>query len=204
MPVAKMRWSDARFAHWRVDPKLLRPKVPGQLELDLADGSAWISAVALRMHRVRVAGMPAPEARIVNLRTYVVRDGEAGIWLLEGGCSDGAVARAGRRFGLPYRSEDAGFQAQWGEPGTEALDDLDRFLTDRSVLFARRGNRWRRLVATHPPWPLWRTTCGVQAWGRLPSAIAGRPPDLAHVSPGVAVVARVTGEPASTHTSDMS
>src|SRR4051794_22172166 len=79
-----MRWEDLLFAHWRIEPGLLRPHIPSGLELDLFDGAAWLGVVPFRMANTRLRVLPPmpgtsafPE---LNVRTYVTRDGKPGVW----------------------------------------------------------------------------------------------------------------------------
>ena len=37
-----MRWRDLLFAHWRVDPETVAPKLPDELSLDTYDGDAYL------------------------------------------------------------------------------------------------------------------------------------------------------------------
>lgn len=34
-------WHDLLFAHWRIEPAVMRPLIPQVLDLELFDGSAW-------------------------------------------------------------------------------------------------------------------------------------------------------------------
>ena len=107
-PLLSMRWLDLLFAHWPIEPAVLRPLIPAPLELDTFDGSAWLGVVPFRMTHVRPLELPLPGGAFafaeVNVRTYVTApDGTRGIWFLS---LDGAhwpsatAARLG--FGVPY------------------------------------------------------------------------------------------------------
>lgn len=100
-------WYDLLFAHWAVAPKLLRPLVPDQLELDLRDGKAWLGITPFRVAALRPRGGPPlpwlssfPE---LNLRTYVDHGGRPGIYFfsLDAGRL-AAVVAARRGYRLPY------------------------------------------------------------------------------------------------------
>lgn len=52
-------WHDLLFAHWPMDPALMRARVPPALELDTFDGAAWLGVVPFRMSGVRLRGLPA-------------------------------------------------------------------------------------------------------------------------------------------------
>jgi uncharacterized protein YqjF (DUF2071 family) len=103
----KQEWHDLLFAHWAVGVDVLRPLIPGALEIDTFGGQAWVGVVPFRMSGVRMRGTPAipglsrfPE---LNVRTYVVRDGKPGVWFFSLDATN-AVAVWGARtlFHLPY------------------------------------------------------------------------------------------------------
>src|SRR5207253_3706280 len=77
-------WEDLLFAHWRVDPELLRPRVPAGLELDIVDGAAWIGVAPFRLTGLRLRGLlPFPGASSfleLNVRTCVTAQDKPGIW----------------------------------------------------------------------------------------------------------------------------
>lgn len=102
-----MKWRDLFFASWRVSVEALRSVVPGELEIDTFDGSAWITLVPMRitdMHWRGIAPIPGMEGlRELNLRTYTTRNGKPGVYFLSiecpAICSDW-IAR--NIFGAPY------------------------------------------------------------------------------------------------------
>lgn len=105
--VMAQSWRDLLFAHWRIPVEALRPLVPGELELETWDGSAWLGIVPFSMAGVRPRGVPAlpclsafPE---INVRAYVRAEGKPGIWFLSLDAANSvAVALARRAFHLPY------------------------------------------------------------------------------------------------------
>lgn len=102
-----MAWEDLLFAQWPVPPAELQAIVPGGLEVDTFDGSAWLGIVPFRMTGVRRRLMPPlpglsafPE---LNVRTYVVRDGKPGVWFFTLDATSPLAVRYARRFyHLPY------------------------------------------------------------------------------------------------------
>ena len=100
-------WHDLLFAHWPIDPGLLRPHIPAALQIDTFDGQAWIAVVPFRMSGVRLRATPAlpwlsafPE---LNVRTYVVADRKPGVWFFSLDAQNPvAVAAARAWFHLPY------------------------------------------------------------------------------------------------------
>src|SRR6185437_10319451 len=77
------------------------------LELQVRDGSAWVSVVALRMAHIRirdVGWLPLLESfPELNLRTYVSYEGRPGVWFFRIEASNLiAVEVAKKIFDAPY------------------------------------------------------------------------------------------------------
>jgi uncharacterized protein YqjF (DUF2071 family) len=174
-------WNDLLFAHWRVDPGVLRARVPAVLPLDLFDGSAWIGIVPFHMTNVAPRLVPAvpglsafPE---LNVRTYVTLGGKPGVYFFSLDATNGLAVRAARLlFHLPYYTADMTVSVQGdvvsyssrrggaslsgsyrprGQVFNAPSGSLEYFLTERYCLYAtdRRGHP-RRLEIHHPAWPL--------------------------------------------------
>ena len=100
-------WRDLLFAHWAVEPGILRRVVPAELPLDTFDGGAWIGVTPFVVTGFRLRGtLPVPVVSSfpeLNVRTYVVVDGKPGIYFfsLDAG-SRLAVAGARRSHRVPY------------------------------------------------------------------------------------------------------
>jgi len=173
-------WVSLLFAHWRVDPEIVRAAVPAQLPLDVFDGDAWIGVTPFEVRGLRARGVP-PLPRLsrfpeLNVRTYVTLGGKPGIWFfsLDAG-NAAAVAAARATYRLPY------FRArmriarpgEWIEYGSERgaatfagryrpvgpaappqPGTLDHWLTERYCLYALHDGRVLRAEIHHPPWPL--------------------------------------------------
>ena len=106
-PVMLHRWETVTFLHWRFEPFAVQRLLPPNLEVETADGSAWVGLVPFYM---RVA---LPRARSVpwlsrfcetNVRTYVRdQEGRSGIWFFSLDAARlGAVAVARTTYRLPY------------------------------------------------------------------------------------------------------
>jgi uncharacterized protein YqjF (DUF2071 family) len=102
------RWTAVTFLYWPYPPQVVQRLLPPGLEIDRADGSAWVGLVPFRMEDVRLPGLPRlpwasgfPET---NVRTYVRdRHGRVGIWFLSLDAARlGAVVTARVAYGLPY------------------------------------------------------------------------------------------------------
>ena len=110
-PMFFARWDRAVFIHYAADPALLQPQIP--FELDLHDGSAFVSLVAFTLSRMRprLGGKlgewllkPIATHEFLNVRTYVRHGSEPGIYFLAEWLNNHASVHLGpRSFGLPYR-----------------------------------------------------------------------------------------------------
>jgi uncharacterized protein YqjF (DUF2071 family) len=110
-PMFYARWDRAVFIHYAADPALLQLDVP--FDLDLRDGSAFVSLVAFTLSRMRprLGGKlgewllkPIATHEFLNVRTYVRHRGEPGIYFLAEWLNNRASVHLGpRSFGLPYR-----------------------------------------------------------------------------------------------------
>src|SRR5688572_19901562 len=84
-------WVDVVFIHYAIDPKLLQPHVP--FELDVFEGQAYVSLVAFTLTDMHVAphafgalgkllAAPVRAHRFLNVRTYVKRGSEKSIYFI--------------------------------------------------------------------------------------------------------------------------
>jgi len=100
-------WRDLLFAHWRIDPQLLRAKIPSEFALDLFGGDAWIGVVPFRMSNVGPRGMPSlpgiSEFPELNVRTYVRVGDKQGVYFFSLDAGNWLAVRAARTLlNLPY------------------------------------------------------------------------------------------------------
>jgi uncharacterized protein YqjF (DUF2071 family) len=94
---------DMLFAHWAIEPESLRSCVPNSLTVDTFDERAWVSIVPFKVTAVR---LQASEASLpiwrpflnLNLRTYVQKDGDQGIYFLSSDIESGVAALIGHRL----------------------------------------------------------------------------------------------------------
>jgi hypothetical protein len=180
------RWEDLLFAHWRIEPAAIRPKIPARLSLDVRDGGAWVAVTPFKITRLNLRGLPPipgtarfPE---LNVRTYVTAGGKPGVWFfsLDAG-STLAAFFARQLYHLPYfaarmalvkkgdtisyrsersaAGEAATFLADYapnGEPFRAAPGTLEEWLTARYCLFAEANGILYRADIAHEPWTLQR------------------------------------------------
>jgi hypothetical protein len=148
------RWHDLLFAHWPLDPALLRRLLPATLELDLFEGQAWVGVVPFRMSHVRLRCAPPlpglsafPE---LNVRTYVRHAGRAGVWFFSLDAASSLAVRAARAwFHLPYfrarmelveRDGAVEYRSQRTHPGAPAAGFRARYSPVAPVEHSRPGS----------------------------------------------------------------
>jgi uncharacterized protein YqjF (DUF2071 family) len=178
-------WTPAVFIHYAVEPDVLQPLVP--FPLDLRDGRAYVSVVAFVQHNLRptvggrvAARLSKPLAThpFCNVRTYVIVDGEPGIYFLAEWIPNRLAALLGPPlYGLPYRlgelrydiddADDIRAEARGdgarrlrfracrehgAMPEVAAHDGLAEFLIERYTAFTMRGKTPLRFRIDHEPW----------------------------------------------------
>jgi uncharacterized protein YqjF (DUF2071 family) len=104
-------WKDVLFVHFRIDPEILAPAIP--FELDLFDGDAYFSLVAFTQSRLRptIGGQfteffsrAIATHEFLNLRTYVRFNDDPGIYFIAEWIPNALATLIGPRlYGLPYR-----------------------------------------------------------------------------------------------------
>jgi uncharacterized protein YqjF (DUF2071 family) len=176
-------WLDLLFAHWPIDQRQLRSKIPSALELDLFENQAYIGVVPFTMTNVTLRGLPPlpylstfPE---LNVRTYVTVGGKPGVFFFSLDAANAVAVRMARLWlNLPYYwasmtsderngtidyhssrdNEPAGLAASYeptGPPFEPQPGSFDYFLTERYCLYGvDRSARPYRLEIHHPPWKL--------------------------------------------------
>lgn len=207
-------WREALFIHFPVDAKLLQPLIP--LPLDLREGRAYVSLVAFTQERLRLAvksrvaeilARPLAHHEFLNLRTYVTRDGEPGIYFLGEWIPNRlAVFLGPRLYGLPHRFAQLGYHTgpgyamrhaasrrrfscvgKWNpdeHPLPCAAGSDAEFLLERYTAYTFRRGILRRFRIAHEPWR--QNEVGITVLCR--ELLEGLPigdPGLAHYSPGV-------------------
>jgi uncharacterized protein YqjF (DUF2071 family) len=191
----EMGWRHLLFEHYPVDPAVVAPHLPTGLAPDTYDGDAWLSVVPFTNVDVRPAGVP-PELGFglpeLNLRTYVVHEGDPGVYFFSLD-ADGLLGVAGARLfhRLPYFYADADldvvgdgdprirFRSRRRHPGATPAEyaatyrptgepfrpepgSLAAFLVERYCYFAATPDGIRRADVDHERWPLRAATADVE------------------------------------------
>ena len=179
--VMAQTWHDLLFAHWPVEPRVLRSIVPVELPLDIFDGRCWVGVVPFHMSGIHARGLPPipglsrfPE---LNVRTYVTLGGKPGVYFFSlDAASLPAVRTARKFFHLPYyyASMSAQPNGDWIDYHSRRLGSnaefhgcyrpvghiptspgsLEHWLTERYCLYTVHRNFIFRGEIHHRPWPL--------------------------------------------------
>ena len=101
-------WRDLTFMHWRVDPKRLQQHLPDGLAIDFFDGEAYVGVIPFMMKNVHPKGLVSVPGISTfaefNVRTYVVKDGQHGVFFLTLDAKSLVTCLyANRAYGLAYR-----------------------------------------------------------------------------------------------------
>ncbi len=183
-PLFICEWERALFIHYEADPVALQKTTPFQI--DLFEGRAFVSIVAFTMHamRPRFGGAatallfrPIATHDLLNVRTYVRHNSEAGIYFISEWLENRlSVALGPRTFGLPYRfgrlhyehepesdelrgevAARAGSFRYRGELADQRFnecdpDSLNEFLLERYTAFTAHRGKKRFFRVWHEPW----------------------------------------------------
>lgn len=177
-------WHDLMFAHWAVDPEVLRPAVHPSVPIDTWEGRAYIGITPFGIRGLHGRGLPPipgsaafPE---LNVRTYTRVDGRPGIWFLSLDAAHWPTVFAARRaYRIPYfrshmamevdgdrvwylceriQGPPAAFEGTYGPIGPARAPEpasVEYWLAERYCLHTV-DDRGRILQADihHPPWPV--------------------------------------------------
>ncbi|HEY7475014.1 MAG TPA: DUF2071 domain-containing protein [Vicinamibacterales bacterium] len=107
-------WDNLLTCHWPLDPAVLRPKVPAQLEIDTYDGQAWIALIPMFMGTIKLRdfGIPTePHFPEINFRTYVRYGGRTGVYFFHVD-AEALLVDIGARlfFHTPYEPAEVSLQ----------------------------------------------------------------------------------------------
>jgi len=205
-------WNNVIFLHWKVDINELKKMVPKEIEIDLFEGTPWVSVVAFTMEKMRPKNLisfpPISNFDEINIRTYVKYKGKSGVYFLniEGGTRVSCKLAKGISE-LPYeyskmtRETDL-FHSVNTKRKDEFLikykidenlilkEDIDKWLTERYALFQETKNSINSFEIHHIEWPI-NSIKFDQLELNYPKFknLINNKPDKYHYSTGVEVIA---------------
>lgn len=150
-----MRWTDLLFMHWPIEPEVMREAVPGDFDLDLYDGMAWVGIVPFRMQSTRPRYCPPIPQKIMptspssfpelNVRTYVTLNVKEngltrklpGVFFFSlDAASKVAVRMARLGFNLPYFDAKMKVEHEPGDSGWTHYQSIRTHYGANSARFA--------------------------------------------------------------------
>jgi uncharacterized protein YqjF (DUF2071 family) len=170
---------DIFFMHWQVKPITISSLIPNGLELDLYNGTAWISIVPFRVVHMRLRGCPPiPGLHTyleLNVRTYVSKNGIPGIYFLNVQTNNLPITLGARVItGIPFtrtkmkyrkRKEDYIFSSE-GNFHTSFHIEMEKeiikkgslpfWLMERYSMYTVKGKQLYRGDIQHQPWDVWQ------------------------------------------------
>ena len=195
-------WHDLLFAHWPVDPAVLRTLVPPRLPLDLFQGRCWVGMVPFWMSHIHARYVPPlpglsrfPE---LNVRTYVTLGDKPGVYFFSLDAENLPAVWAARTFyRLPYsyarmsasiqndwvayesrrHQETADFRGRYRPTGAVKLrapGTLEHWLSERYCLYTVTHDGVYRAEIHHEQWPLQDAEAEIDI--NTVAAAAGIPP----------------------------
>jgi len=60
--IMQQTWNDLLFAHWPINPDVMRPLIPSVLALDTFNGECWVAVTPFHMSDIRARFMPNSQA----------------------------------------------------------------------------------------------------------------------------------------------
>jgi uncharacterized protein YqjF (DUF2071 family) len=177
-------WHRLLFAHWPVDPDVVRRAMHPAIPLDTWEGQAWITVSPFTVRGMRARLLPPlpgvaafPE---LNVRTYSTMDGKPGVYFFSLDAGEWpAVLGARLTYRLPYfraqmalrpEGDGADFRSHrvhgpaadyegryepTGPVANAAPGSLDYWLAERYCAYTPVGRRRvMRANIHHVPWPL--------------------------------------------------
>lgn len=175
-------WHDLLFAHWAIEPAVLRKLVPPGLALDTFNEQCWVAVTPFHMSGIHFRSLPPlpgmsrfPE---LNVRTYVTVDGKPGVYFFSLDAANVPAVWGARTFyHLPYflskmsvetreqwvrylcrrKASNAEFHGRYRPIGAVHLrgeGTLESWLTERYCLYSVARGHVYRVEIHHEPWPL--------------------------------------------------
>jgi len=169
-------WHKTLFFHWEVPVSFLEQYIPEDLELDTYQNRAWISHVSFEVKDMRIRNLPpfpyVSNFEEINIRTYVIKDGIPGIFMLSIETNKLIEVLLTRTFmGLPYQKAIIKRQKNQLFSRSKKLDhhlaikigkstslrkktELDIWLTERLSLYDVCNKKICRFDIHHMEWNL--------------------------------------------------
>lgn len=170
-------WHNVLMFHWKVAAHLIQPLIPEKLQLDISNGSAYISIVAFEVKNFNTSFGSVPFTKSfgeVNVRTYVTVNGVKGIYFFSLHADHLlAVIGAKTAYQLPYSKAEIRHSENiiYCKDRTKKValnmlvnaascssdyhkTELDVWLSERHAFYQVIENNVYRCDIHHKEWPL--------------------------------------------------
>lgn len=204
-------WNRAIFLHWEVEPNLILPMLPKDIQLDTINKKTWLSIVAFDMNNIGSRIMPKPpyisDFHEINIRTYVQHESKPGVYFLNMEGSKRSSCKVLKALSkLPYQyskmkrtpftfesrnnaSNDSFYIEFKIEHTPVNKDEADVWLTERYTIHQDYKNNIMEYDVHHLEWPLQAISIEkLEINYPQFSKIIGGKPDRVHYSTGVKVL----------------
>jgi len=204
-------WHNVLMLHYLADRSYLTELLPQGVALDTFNGKAWVSLCGFSVKKLRPRFLGSllclPSFNEVNLRTYVIRDGLPGIYLLSieaDAALDVLLPRL--LLGIPYvkaevhrgnwyflaqhQGRGSKLEVEYFPKGATIKDRLDYWLTERHALYVKSKGKLYRFDIHHKEWKLRDVKIkGIIENYTSAAAFTSRP-DRQHFSKKISIVLR--------------
>lgn len=182
-------WQDVLFLHWPVSPKDLVQYIPQELQLDLYENHAWLSAVLFKVKGQRLRFLP-PLPGVgshlqLNVRTYVTYNGMKGVYFFNSDVTNRFIVQLATMGSLSYRhskialkqkENNLSFTSLYHGAQDERLkisyqpiageissSTFEKWLVERYHSWSKWKSSLVRIDIDHMPWSLQRVHFNVES-----------------------------------------
>lgn len=210
------KWEHILFLHYPISPETIKTYLPREVELDTYNGQAWISIVSFTVSRNQFRfflRVPYTYPMLqINVRTYIKRKGEIGVYFFTMDTNKLSAALGGRIINAPFLHADmvmrkfantyhiysarkgelsAEFEARYFPAGAAFYPEkqsLDYWLLERYIFWSYKKGRLYRGDIKHDRWEIRNAEVNIEKQSLfLPENAIGEAPLVHYVGSKVAL-----------------
>lgn len=182
-------WQDVLFLHWPVSPKDIEKYVLQELQLDLYENNAWLSAVLFKVKGQRLRFLP-PLPGVgshlqLNVRTYVTYNGMKGVYFFNSDVTNrfivqlasiGSLSYRHSKIALKQKENNFSFTSLYHGEQDERLkisyqpianelssSTFDKWLVERYHSWSKWKSSLVRIDIDHMPWQLQQVRINIES-----------------------------------------
>jgi len=182
-------WQDVLFLHWPVSPKDLEHYIPQELQLDLYENNAWLSAVLFKVKGQRLRFLPpfpgVASHLQLNVRTYVTYNGMKGVYFFNSDVTNRFIVQIAKMGSLSYRhskialkqkgnnfsftslyhgAQDERLKISYQPTASEiSSSTFEKWLVERYHSWSKWKSSLFRIDIDHMPWQLQRVQINIES-----------------------------------------